>query len=189
MPPMRSLLLVLLLPLLCRADTKDATQQEKRSEKAKLSYLLYLPSGYEKAEKPFPLILFLHGRGECGDNLALVKKHGPPKIVESKKDFGFIVVSPQCPTPGWQTDALLPVLDEIEANYKVDKERVYLTGLSMGGAGTWALAAAAPKRFAAAAPICGFGDPKGAEKLKGLPIWVFHGAKDRAVVPARSEEM
>jgi len=172
------------------ADDKAGAQQEKRSEKAMLNYLLYLPPGYDKADKPFPLILFLHGAGERGDDLAQVKKHGPPKIVARKKDFPFIVVSPQAPARGgWRTDRLLALLDDVEKQYKVDKDRVYLTGLSMGGYGTWRLAAEAPERFAAIAPICGGGDPKTAEKLKGLPIWVFHGAKDRAVPLKRSEDM
>src|SRR5262245_60183544 len=152
------------------ADTP--AQKEKRSEKAMLNYLLFLPAGYEKSDKPFPLILFLHGAGETGNDLAKVKKHGPPKVVEKKKDFPFIVVSPQAPQRGWRTDQLLALLDEVEGQYRVDKDRVYLTGLSMGGYGTWRLAAAAPERFAALAPICGGGDPGSAEKLKGLPIWV-----------------
>jgi predicted peptidase len=171
-----------------RADDKPA-QLEKRSEKAMLNYLLHLPPGYDKSEKPFPLILFLHGAGETGKDLKLVKKHGPPKVVEKKKDFSFIVVSPQAPVRGWKTGQLLALLDDVEKQYKVDRDRVYLTGLSMGGFGTWALAAAAPERFAAIAPICGGGDPRTAPKLKGLPIWVFHGAKDRIVVPKRSEDM
>jgi predicted peptidase len=179
-----------LAPSLIRADEKPApAQQEKRSEKAKLNYLLYLPPGYEKAEKPFPLILFLHGAGETGNDLKKVKVHGPPKVVEKKRDFEFIVVSPQAPTRGWRTDALLALLDEVEKEYKVDKDRVYLTGLSMGGYGTWSLASAAPERFAAIAPICGGGNPRMADKLKTMPIWIFHGAKDTLVKPIRSEGM
>lgn len=173
---------------LVRADEKPA-QEEKKSDKAGLSYLLYLPPDHDKSDKKFPLILFLHGRGECGTDLKKVKIHGPPKNVEKQRDFEFIVVSPQAATPGWKTESLLKLLDEIEANYKVDKDRVYVTGLSMGGFGTWSLAAAAPERFAAIVPICGGGDPKTAAKLKSLPIWVFHGAKDTAVVLKRSEDM
>jgi predicted peptidase len=189
----RSLPTFLLLAGLClplRADDAKAPgQQAKKSEKAGLNYLLYLPPGYEKAEKPFPLILFLHGSGESGDKLDNVKKHGPPKIVEKKNDFEFIVVSPQSPSGGWRADKLLTLLDEVEKEYKVDKNREYVTGLSMGGSGTWSLAAAAPGRFAAIAPICGSGNPKTANKLKELPIWVFLGAKDNAVLIQRCEEM
>lgn len=184
------LTLTFLLPVPVVAEDKPAAaQQEKKSEKAKLNYLLYLPPGYEKAEKPLPLILFLHGAGETGSDLKKVKIHGPPKLIEKKKDFEFIVVSPQAPTRGWKSESLLALLDDVEKQYKVDKDRVYVTGLSMGGYGTWSLAAAAPGRFAAIAPICGGGNPRTAEKLKGLPIWVFHGAKDTAVPLKRSEDM
>jgi len=168
------------------AQAESPGQHEKRSEKAGLSYLLFLPRDYDKADKPLPLILFLHGAGETGKNLNQVKRHGPPKIVEKKKDFPFIVVSPQAPQRGWRPQALL---DDISSHYRVDPERVYLTGLSMGGFGTWSLAAAHPERFAAIAPICGGGEPRQAAKLKGLPIWVFHGAKDNTVPIARSEDM
>jgi predicted peptidase len=179
-----------------RADEKSGqAQQEKVFEKeitvkVKLKYLLFLPEGYEKADKSWPLVLLLHGSGESGNDLAKVKIHGPPKIVETKKDFPFIVVSPQSPGRGWDPAALNALLDDVEANYRLDKERVYLTGLSMGGFGTWALAAFAPNRFAALVPICGGGgNPADAPRLKHIPVWVFHGAKDRAVPLARSEAM
>jgi predicted peptidase len=191
------LALILLLAWSAAADSKPAqAQQQKRFEKeitvkVKLPYLLFLPEGYSKGDKRWPLILFLHGAGECGDDLSKVKVHGPPKIVATKKEFPFIVVSPQSPNrrTAWNPDALNALLDDIVARYKVDKARIYLTGLSMGGYGTWALAATSPERFAAIVPICGGGDPADAKRLKGLPIWVFHGAKDPAVPVARSEEM
>ena len=155
------------------------------------NYLLYLPETYgKKPQQHWPLILFLHGAGERGDDLELVKRHGPPKLAAAGKQFPFIIVSPQClPNKWWSPDALTDVLDEIEAKYAVDKDRVYLTGLSMGGFGTWALATAHPERFAAIAPICGGGDPQQAGRLKNIPIWVFHGAKDETVAPERSQEM
>lgn len=176
------------------AGTAGADQQEKHFEKeiivkVKLNYLLFLPEGYEKGDKKWPLILFLHGAGESGDDLAKVKVHGPPKIVETKKDFPFIVVSPQSSRRGWNADTLKGLLDEVLADYRVDRDHVYLTGLSMGGYGTWTLASAYPEYFAAIAPICGGGNPADAKKLKDLPIWVFHGAKDEAVPLRRSEEM
>jgi predicted peptidase len=175
-----------------RADDPPK-QQEKQFEKeitvkAKLAYLLYLPPDYDKADKPFPLVLFLHGAGESGKDLKLVKKHGPPKLAETK-DFPCVIVSPQCPGFGWDVDMVNGLLDDVIAHYKVDKDRVYLTGLSMGGFGTWALAAAHPEKFAAIAPICGGGNPADAKKLKDLPIRIFHGDKDTAVPIARSEEM
>jgi predicted peptidase len=155
-------------------------------------YLLFLPKDYGKKDKSWPLMLFLHGAGERGSNLELVKKHGPPKIVKKRKDFPFIVVSPQCPKNVWwndKVDVLINLLDDIVARHKVDKERVYLTGLSMGGYGTWALASKYPDRFAAAAPICGGGTRIMAFGLKDVPIWAFHGAKDRVVPLRESEDM
>lgn len=158
---------------------------------ARLKYLLYVPPHVAPGEKS-PLILFLHGAGERGDDVELLKKHGIPKIVETKENFPFITVSPQCPRNSWwtaETEALNALLDEVVANYPVDEERVYLTGLSMGGFGTWTLAAAHPDRFAAIAPICGGGDPSYASVLKEIPVWVFHGARDELVPPRASEEM
>ncbi len=156
---------------------------------AKLDYLLFLPEGYESSKTSWPLMLFLHGAGESGSDLNKVKTHGPPKVVETKRDFPFILVSPQSPGRGWNADALNALLDDIMRKYRVDKDRVYLTGLSMGGYGTWNLAAAHPERFAAIAPICGGGNTADAPKLAKLPIWVFHGAKDPTVPLQRSKEM
>jgi predicted peptidase len=122
-----------------------------------------------------------------------VAKHGPPKIAEDKDSpLGnrFIVVSPQCPPKvWWQVDSLEGLLDDVLEKYHVDKDRVYLTGLSMGGFGTWAWAGRSPGRFAALAPMCGGGNPTQAERLKDLPIWCFHGELDDRVKITHSEEM
>lgn len=157
-------------------------------------YLLFLPKGYTQADQKWPLIYFLHGRGESYGPLSLVKKWGPPKIVETNPAFPYLVVSPQCPgKESWsqprQQKILVDLLDEIVSKYAVDRDRIYLTGLSMGGYGSWALAAAHPARFAAVVPICGGGNPDDAPKLKALPIWVFHGTEDRAVPFRRSQQM
>jgi predicted peptidase len=173
----------------------EPRQQEQLFEKeitvkAKLKYLLYLPSGYESGDKTWPLLIFLHGAGESGDDLAKVKLHGPPKLIENQtRDFPCLVVSPQSPGRGWNAEILNGLLDELLARYRVDPKRVYLTGLSMGGFGTWSWAAAHPDRFAAIVPICGGGNPSDAPKLKDLPIWVFHGAKDFVVRLDSSERM
>jgi predicted peptidase len=155
-------------------------------------YMLFLPEGYGESEHRWPMILFLHGAGERGGDLNLVKKHGPPKIVEQQKDFPFIVVSPQCPQDQWwpdEVEVLINLLDDIVSRYRVDEQRIYLTGLSMGGYGTWSLAAAYPERFAAIAPICGGGKRYMANKLKDVPVWAFHGAQDKIVSVKESEEM
>lgn len=166
--------------------------EKKITKTLRCKYLLFLPEGYGKEKKRWPLMLFLHGAGERGDDLKKVKKHGPPKIVQKQKDFRFIVVSPQCPQDDWwpeKTEMLSHLLDNIVARYDVDKERIYLTGLSMGGYGAWALAAKHPERFAAIVPICGGGKRFWANRFKNVPVWAFHGAKDRVVPLKDSEEM
>lgn len=178
----------------CAEETSPSRQVEKHFESkikrsAGLDYLLYLPTGYQGSEKRWPLMLFLHGSGESGANLVKVKQHGPPKLVETKPDFPFILISPQSPGHGWNAALLNELLDQAMSDYRVDPDRVYLTGLSMGGFGTWALAAAHPEKFAAIVPICGGGNTSDAGKLAKLPIWVFHGAKDETVSPKRSQSM
>ncbi|NOX55546.1 MAG: prolyl oligopeptidase family serine peptidase [Planctomycetes bacterium] len=157
--------------------------------RVRMGYLIYLPLQYEKRDA-WPLLLFLHGSGERGNDLERVKRHGPPKLIAAGKHFPFIVVSPQCPKgQWWQPVELIALLDYLVKNYKIDEDRIYVTGLSMGGFGTWALAAYRPHRFAALAPICGGGEVYWAEDLAHLPIWAFHGAKDRGVPLRRSQEM
>jgi len=159
---------------------------------ADCNYLLYLPADYGKDDKKWPLILFLHGAGERGSNVEVVKNNGLPNMIANGKSFDFIIVSPQCPKDIWwpeQTDVLIALLDEIEAKYRVDTDRVYLTGLSMGGFGTWTLAEQYPQRFAAIAPICGGSEQYAASRLKKVPVWAFHGAKDNVVPLARSQAM
>lgn len=161
--------------------------------KEPLNFLLFIPTcGAAKTEAGFPLLLFLHGAGERGDNIEAVKVHGPPMLVETeqKETWPFLTVSPQCPEGKyWSPEQLLQLLDYVVANYPVDPDRVYVTGLSMGGFGTWMLLALDPARFAAAAPICGGGDPGQAENMLDVPIWVYHGASDSVVPVELSEAM
>lgn len=183
---------VVLASAVSAAEPRPGREQEAKLEArvpVTLDYLLFLPKDYEQKDS-WPLLLFLHGAGERGSDLELVKTHGPPKIVESQPDFPFIVVSPQCPKDEWwEPFALLALLDDVSRKYKVDPDRVSVTGLSMGGFGTWALAARAPNRFAAIVPICGGGERFQARRLRDIPVWVFHGAKDEGVPLDRSEEM
>jgi predicted peptidase len=173
--------------------------QFSRTERFDVNYLLFLPQGYDaKAAKRWPLILFLHGAGERGTNIWKVATHGPPKNVTGHPDFPFIIVSPQCPEHQiWSKDALLALLDDITAKYAVDTKRIYLTGLSMGGYGTWDLGLSYPERFAAIVPICGGGQvitvllaggAKG-QALKTLGVWAFHGGKDPVVPLEESQRM
>src|SRR5262249_25621257 len=151
-----------------------------------------------KSEKRWPLMFFLHGAGERGSDVSKVATHGPPKLVAQRHDLPFIIVSPQCPEGHiWSNDILLGLLDEVLATYSADGNRVDLTGLSMGGYGTWSLGISYPERFAAIAPICGGGDliplllasGAKAEALKTMGVWAFHGGKDPVVPLEESNRM
>ena len=183
------------------ADEKPApgTQTKQSLEvtgdkgaKTTLHYWLSLPPDSEKKpDAGWPVMFFMHGAGERGDNLDLVKKHGPPKLVGEVKELNkFIIVSPQCPrNQMWDIAALKGLIDHTLTSQPVDKDRVIITGLSMGGFATWDLLAAHPDLAAAAVPICGRGDPSKAASFKDVPIRCFHGAKDTAVPQKKSDEM
>jgi len=155
-------------------------------KKVGAKYLLFLPADFgSDTRKRWPTILFLHGSGERGDDLAKVKVNGPPKFLDHRPGFPFIVISPQAPDDGgWDPDVLNALLDDALKRYPIDPDRIYLTGLSMGGIGAYELATEHPERFAAVAPISGFGDPDRACRLKNLPLHAYHGGKDPYVLPA-----
>ena len=115
------------------------TFKSKLSQTINSNYLLYLPKDYDlQQSKRWPFILFLHGAGERGSNVDLVKTQGLAKKLQNEPDFPFVVVSPQCPPyRAWSMDALAALLDAIESRYAIDPERIYVSGLSMGGFGTW----------------------------------------------------
>lgn len=137
-----------------------------------------------KPEKGWPLVLFLHGAGERGDDLERVRTWGPPRMIAAGRQLPCIVLAPQCPQGRWwEPSGLLALLDHVVEREAVDPDRIIVTGLSMGGYGTLDLVATAPGRFAAAVPICG-GFPKPlllAPALARVPLWVFHGTDDRIV--------
>lgn len=177
-------------------ESKASRQQAVKMHRKvtmELEYLLSLPKEYDKDRgKAWPLMVFLHGAGERGSDINKVKVHGPAKLIEQGKEFPFIIVSPQCPENQWwpnRVETVMALIDEISEKYRVDPKRIYLTGLSMGGYGTWAIASTFPNRFAAIVPICGGGQPYLAANLKSVPIWAFHGAKDPVVPLNESERM
>ena len=175
-----------------KPGVQDAHQLDAQVVKTvSIKYLLYLPKDYGKDPAvKWPLMMFLHGSGERGADLEKVKAHGPPKLIAQGKDLPFIVLSPQCPEGNWwTTDTLNALIDSTIKNYSVDQDRVYLTGLSMGGFGAYALAAEHPERFAAIAPICGGGYFRNARRLTHVPVWAFHGGKDTTVPIAENQGM
>lgn len=157
--------------------------------KLQMEYLLYLPKDYDRQES-WPLMLFLHGGGERGDDVQKVSMHGPPKLVGEGKEFPFIILSPLCRKDRfWEPIELSALLDEITRTHKVDQDRIWITGLSSGGFGTWQLEAYSPDRFAALVPICGGGETYWTKSIKHIPVWAFHGAKDPGIPVRRSQEM
>ena len=155
------------------------------------NYLQYLPADYD-SNKKYPLVLFLHGAGERGDDLDLVARHGFMEHIGKGREYPFICIAPQCPKEkywGCYTESLLAFLDYICETLPIDPERIYLTGLSMGGTGTWMLAMAAPERFAAIAPVCGSGIYWYGGMLVNTPIMIYHGDCDETVPIQNSIEM
>jgi predicted peptidase len=172
---------------------KDADEKEAK-------YVLFVPEDY-KGDKPYPLILFLHGAGETGTDGKKPSQVGiGPAIKKQQQTFPCSTIFPQSQKRTWSADSddgkrALAILAEVEKEYKIDPKRVYLTGLSMGGFGTWSLAAKYPDRWAAIVPICGGDalrggvDLKRAAKIKDIPCWVFHGDADPAVPVQKSRDM
>lgn len=155
-------------------------------------YTVYVPREYDPA-KPWPLIVFLHGRGERGDDGLKPSDVGIGHAIRQHPDwFPCLVVMPQCPDTvywGGAAEDVERAVGLTMQQYNVDKSRVYLTGLSMGGFGTWSYGAERPETFAALMPICGGGKVKDAPALARLPIWAFHGAEDKIVPVGHSREM
>jgi predicted peptidase len=167
------------------------------TNEAPYGYYAYTPS----VKGPqYPLLVFLHGAGEKGNSsedntiLDLVLRNGPPKLIE-KKDWNprypMIVVSPQCHETGWNGAKIHEFIKFIIKNYNINTNRIYVTGLSMGGFGTFAyLTTTADSCYAAAAvPICGGGNSNKVEGMKHIPVWAFHGDADGTVAPSGSINM
>lgn len=176
------------------APGKQVAQSLSTSDGSNIHYLLYLPKEYSATGAKVPFMLFLHGRGESDGPLSVVAKWGPPMRLASGEHLKYVVVSPQCPrASSWSKDdqqqRLLELIAHIKKTYTIDDDRIYLTGLSMGGYGSWRLATAHPEMFAAVAPVCGAGDPAKAANLVKLPVWAWHGTEDTAVKFEKSVEM
>jgi predicted peptidase len=155
-----------------------------------MPYLLYLPEEYAQSTQPFPLILYLHGGSARGNDLNKVKKTGLPALLAEDRHFPFVVLAPQCPSGEIWTDAesLVSLLDQIATTYRIDTTRMYLTGHSMGGRGTWYLAYRYPAKFAAIAPMSALSTIESwADALVHTPVWAIHGAKDEAAPISNSE--
>ena len=146
-------------------------------------YLVDLPRDYDAdPSKPWPLILFLHSAADRGTDLKAVRVSGLAGRIHAGLELPAIVVSPQCPAgEPWSMEVLSQLLDEVGAKYRVDPDRISVTGISAGGDGTWDFGLTHPERLAAIVPINGESDPTDTARLKNLPVWAFHGEKDQSV--------
>ncbi|MBK8398206.1 MAG: DUF459 domain-containing protein [Leptospiraceae bacterium] len=169
------------------------TFESKKLENKKIPYYIFFPNSYyQQPNQKYPLILFLHGRGERGNNLELLKRQALPKMIaEGNNEFPFILIAPQLPESKeeWYTNDLITFVDEIESDYSIDENRIYLTGISLGGNGVWKLATEFPNKFAAVVPISGWGDTSRICRLRNENVWAFHGAKDTLILPERTLEI
>ena len=176
---------VLIHPVHAQTEQTPQSFSGEVSLKVSYRYLLALPDGYEaQTDKKWPLVVFLHGAGERGMDLEMLKKHGPPKLIAAGKKFEAIIASLQCePKTVWNPHGVKALTDHLAKTLRVDKSRIYLTGLSMGGFGTWETAMEYPDTYAAIAPVCGGAGVRWtmAERIKDLPVWIFHGVKDPVV--------
>ena len=145
-----------------------------------LRYMVYVPSDYfTKKRKQYPMMLFLHGAEESGDDFGLVKMVGPVAEFETGRDLPFVLVVPQIGIhKTWKSRELFEVLDEVEANYRVNISQEYLTGISMGGNMVWVMAGKQPERFAAVAPVSAYAMVEQSLKVRDVPVWAFHGKYD-----------
>jgi len=199
------------LPGMCMAEDalplEAIVYQDDRGNQ--LPYRLLKPLAIESGKK-YPLIVFLHGAGERGTDNEKQLVHGVPQFAakENREKYPCFLIAPQCPVAqrwvevDWSADShsqpkepgeagrmTLELIEKTIKELAIDPKRIYITGLSMGGYGAWDLIARKPDLFAAAAPVCGGADEATAAKIKHIPVWAFHGAKDTAVKPARSRNM
>ncbi len=152
--------------------------------------LLFLPAGYSASGPAQPLVVHLHGAGERGTDLAIVRRESLPRQIDNGLHPPAVVASPQCPPDHiWDAAKVMAVIDYLKRQFNIDPRRISLTGYSMGGSGTWRTAALNPGRFAAIVPICGGGETAQAAQFVGMPVWAFHGQHDQAVLVSESITM
>lgn len=188
---------------------KLLTKETFQANGMSLPYRLLRPAKEEKGTT-YPLVIFLHGAGERGTENETPIVHGVKEFATpgARKDFPCFLIAPQCPDgkrwvevdwslrshempkdPSEPEALLLKLLHSLEQSHPIDKSRIYVTGLSMGGYGVWDLISRYPNRFAAAVPVCGGGDESQGIQAAKIPVWAFHGAKDGVVIPERSRNM
>lgn len=178
------LLLIGLLPLCCPAQIIAC----RDSIKDGYNFWLYLPENYDATEAKKPVVMFLHGRSLCGNNLSLVRRYGCIDALTKGRSIDAIVVAPQTNTR-WKPEKVMELFDWVKDRYPVDTNRFYVLGMSLGGYGTIDVAASYPDRIAAAMAMCGGATVKELCGLNEVPLWIIHGTADKAVSVKCSEKV
>ena len=167
--------------------TEECIFRPRNSRVPYIKYFITFPTGFDPETESLPLILFLHGAGERGDDPERLRTHGIPKLFGADPDWHglrVVTVSPLCPDGIWWNEIIGEVkrlTDGVVRRYRIDRDRVSATGLSMGGFGCWELGMRYPRFLSACAPICGGGDPDRAHRLKNVPVRTYHGVDDPVV--------
>ncbi len=160
------------------------------SRSVAVPYLYYAPPqpGINAA---LSTVVYLHGAGAKGSDLAMVERESLPRLIAQGLPFPHCLVCPQCPpeVPGWNVDDLNHLFDSLVFRHQAEPDRIVLTGISMGGRGVWEFAYWHRDKLAGVVPLCGFGIPNLAPRLVSLPVWMFHGENDSVLPVARSDEM
>ncbi len=175
-------LFFLLLTLIQLPAAAQSNQKAKRS--VSYNYLLYVPEAYHTSKAAYPLVIYLHGGSHRGNDLSKLKQYGPPHSIEQGQQFDCLIVSPQCPEGRtWSTENWFDSLyAKLRTTYRIDPKRIYLTGVSMGGYGSWQTAVERPNTFAAIAPLCGgCDDSTQICRIRNVPVWTQHGTADDVI--------
>jgi predicted peptidase len=204
MKSLRSVLFFATMVIAASFGKVSAQQVFKTTSSSKIAFYEYVPADYNSNSNKYPVVIFLHGIGERGpnttdvqilkDNIYKVAKLGPPMYVKNGTQFPFILISPQLKNNygTWPSSYVMEVLNYVKTYLRIDERRIYITGLSLGGGGTWVTIQDYPELFAAALPVCGgYNSPSKAYKIaaENLPVWASHGSIDDVVPMSKTVNM